>query len=54
LRWHGDLGANPDYLNNAPSICSPRELAGHRCQAIRENDEDVTLFANGRSTARVS
>jgi DNA-binding transcriptional LysR family regulator len=38
------LCASPDYLNSAPSIRSPRGLAAHRCLAIRENDEDVTLW----------
>ncbi len=38
------LCASPDYLENAPGIASPRDLAGHRCLAIRENDEDVTLW----------
>lgn len=38
------LCASPDYLNSAASISSPRDLAGHRCLAIRENDEDVTLW----------
>jgi len=38
------LCAAPDYLDNVPAIHSPRDLAGHRCLAIRENDEDVTLW----------
>lgn len=38
------LCASPDYIDNAPSIGSPRDLAEHRCLAIRENDEDVTLW----------
>ena len=38
------LCASPNYLDSAPSIGSPRDLAGHRCLAIRENDEDVTLW----------
>jgi DNA-binding transcriptional LysR family regulator len=41
-RWI--LCASPDYLDAAPTIRSPRDLAGHRCLAIRENDEDVTLW----------
>jgi hypothetical protein len=32
------LCASPDYLDEAPRIRSPRDLAGHRCLAIREND----------------
>lgn len=38
------LCASPDYLDTVPGIHSPRELAEHRCLAIRENDEDVTLW----------
>jgi DNA-binding transcriptional LysR family regulator len=38
------LCASPDYLDSAPGLSSPRDLAGHRCLAIRENDEDVTLW----------
>jgi DNA-binding transcriptional LysR family regulator len=38
------LCASPNYLDNVRSIGSPRDLAGHRCLAIRENDEDVTLW----------
>ena len=38
------LCASPDYLDNVPGIRSPRDLADHRCLAIRENDEDVTLW----------
>lgn len=38
------LCASPDYLATAPTVSSPRDLAQHRCLAIRENDEDVTLW----------
>jgi DNA-binding transcriptional LysR family regulator len=38
------LCASPDYLDNASTIRSPRDLPDHRCLAIRENDEDVTLW----------
>jgi DNA-binding transcriptional LysR family regulator len=38
------LCASPAYLDAAPAIRSPRDIAGHRCLAIRENDEDVTLW----------
>lgn len=51
------LCASPDYIDNAPSIGSPRDLAAHRCLAIRENDEDVTLWRfNGprQETVRVN
>jgi DNA-binding transcriptional LysR family regulator len=38
------LCAAPAYLDAAPPISSPADLAGHRCLVIRENDEDVTLW----------
>jgi DNA-binding transcriptional LysR family regulator len=38
------LCASPAYLDNAPPISAPADLAQHRCLAIRENDEDVTLW----------
>jgi DNA-binding transcriptional LysR family regulator len=38
------LCASPDYLDNEPAVAAPRDLVGHRCLAIRENDEDVTLW----------
>ena len=38
------LCASPTYLDNAPPISAPTDLAQHRCLAIRENDEDVTLW----------
>jgi DNA-binding transcriptional LysR family regulator len=41
------LCASPDYLDAVPDIRSPRDLAEHRCLAIRENDEDVTLWRFG-------
>jgi DNA-binding transcriptional LysR family regulator len=38
------LCASPKYLDSAPPILSPADLAQHRCLAIRENEEDVTLW----------
>ena len=38
------LCASPKYLGSAPPISSPADLAQHRCLAIRENEEDVTLW----------
>jgi DNA-binding transcriptional LysR family regulator len=36
--------ASPHYLAERPAPREPKELAGHRCIALRENDEDVTLW----------
>jgi DNA-binding transcriptional LysR family regulator len=38
------LCASPAYLDSAPSVSVPADLAAHRCLVIRENDEDVTLW----------
>ena len=38
------LCATPQYLDSALPILSPADLAKHRCLAIRENEEDVTLW----------
>lgn len=38
------LCASPKYLDLAALISSPADLAKHRCLAIRENEEDVTLW----------
>jgi DNA-binding transcriptional LysR family regulator len=38
------LCASPKYLDSAPPILSPADLTQHRCLAIRENEEDVTLW----------
>ena len=38
------LCASPRYLDSAPPISAPADLAQHRCLAVRENDEDVTLW----------
>ncbi len=52
------LVASPGYLRGAPSIDTPRDIADHRCLALRENDEDVTLWRfshqqEGNATIRV-
>lgn len=36
--------ASPRYLAERPAPREPKELAGHHCIALRENDEDVTLW----------
>ncbi|OLP53039.1 LysR family transcriptional regulator [Rhizobium rhizosphaerae] len=41
---HRLLCASPGYLARAAPILSPADLARHRCLAIRENEEDVTLW----------
>jgi DNA-binding transcriptional LysR family regulator len=38
------LCAGPGYLEAAPPIKTPADLARHRCLVVRENDEDVTLW----------
>lgn len=38
------LCAGPGYLEAAPPIQAPADLALHRCLVVRENDEDVTLW----------
>ncbi|MFZ2994804.1 LysR family transcriptional regulator [Sphingobium sp.] len=38
------LCASPSYLEMNPPIRQPEDLQGHRCLALRENDEDVTLW----------
>ena len=38
------LCAGPRYLEAAPPVSSPGDLARHRCLVVRENDEDVTLW----------
>lgn len=44
------LCASPDYLEGRPAILTPEDLMAHRCLALRENNEDVTLwrFSQGR------
>ncbi|MET3614252.1 DNA-binding transcriptional LysR family regulator [Rhizobium aquaticum] len=38
------LCASPHYLASAAPISEPQDLVRHRCLAVRENDEDVTLW----------
>ncbi|CAM3449143.1 LysR family transcriptional regulator [Paracoccus nototheniae] len=44
------LCAAPGYLKNHPAPASPGDLAAHRGLALRENDEDVTLWRFTRGT----
>lgn len=36
--------ASPSYIAEHPSIIEPDDLQQHRCLALRENNEDVTLW----------
>lgn len=36
--------AAPSYLGNNPAIADPEDLLAHHCLALRENNEDVTLW----------
>ena len=36
--------AAPSYLASRPAPAEPKDLAGHDCIVLRENDEDVTLW----------
>ncbi len=51
-RW---LCAAPSYLAHSAPVTTPQDLRAHRCIALRENDEDVTLWRftadDGASTA---
>jgi DNA-binding transcriptional LysR family regulator len=50
-RW---VCASPDYLRRRTIPGGPRDLPGHACLCLRENDEDVTLWRyrrGGRSGA---
>lgn len=38
------LLASPEYLRSAPSLIHPKDLDNHRCIALRENDEDATMW----------
>mgnify|MGYP003626424728 CR=1 FL=1 len=38
------LLASPNYLRVAPPIKTPQDLVKHQCLALRENNEDVTLW----------
>jgi len=52
------LCAAPAYLQANPHIATPMDLTAHRCLALRENNEDVTLWrfthpTSGKSTIRI-
>jgi DNA-binding transcriptional LysR family regulator len=52
------LCASPAYLASAVPIERPIDLASHRCLALRENNEDVTLWRfnhpqDGKTTVRI-
>jgi DNA-binding transcriptional LysR family regulator len=50
------LCASPAYLERAGTPQMPRDLLAHTCLALRENDEDVTLWtfhAEATGTVRV-
>lgn len=52
------LCASPRYLEQAPPVESPADLARQRCLVVRENDEDVTLWRfsrgpRGAATVRI-
>ncbi|MDV7103268.1 LysR substrate-binding domain-containing protein [Vibrio sp. TH_r3] len=38
------LLASPDYLSRAPLLDTPKDLGNHRCIALRENNEDATMW----------
>lgn len=38
------LCAAPAYLEGSPPLATPHDLIDHRCLALRENNEDVTLW----------
>ena len=38
------LLASPEYLKSAPAINCPADLVRHQCIALRENNEDVTMW----------
>lgn len=46
------LCASPAYLEQAPPIEEPADLARHRCLVVRENNEDVTLWRFTAAGAR--
>lgn len=38
------LLASPEYLQSAPPLEAPKDLELHSCIALRENDEDATMW----------
>lgn len=52
------LCATPAYLAKAGALSHPMDLADHQCLALRENNEDVTLWrfthpTDGKTTVRI-
>ncbi|WP_420967644.1 LysR substrate-binding domain-containing protein [Bradyrhizobium sp. B120] len=45
------LCASPAYLKHRGTPAGPQELRGHQCIALRENEEDVTLWRFSRRRA---
>jgi DNA-binding transcriptional LysR family regulator len=55
---HRILCAAPEYLERSAPIEKPEDLVSHRCLALRENNEDVTLWRfahpkHGKVTVRI-
>jgi len=55
---HRIICASPFYLQSHSEIVEPEDLRGHHCLALRENDDDVTLWRftharRGSSTVRI-
>lgn len=46
--------AAPSYLERRPAPKEPKELAGHDCIVLRENNEDVTLWRFQKRRAEVA
>ncbi|MGX9418112.1 LysR family transcriptional regulator [Vibrio sp. RC27] len=46
------LLASPNYLNSSKPLEEPNDLEHHRCIALRENDEDATMWRFCDTTTR--
>jgi len=46
--------AAPGYLARQPALRKPPDLAAHQCIALRENEEDVTLWRFRKNRSEVS
>lgn len=46
------LLASPAYLESAPVLEQPKDLEQHRCIALRENDEDATMWRLTHTTTK--
>lgn len=46
------LLASPAYLESAPALEQPKDLEQHRCIALRENDEDATMWRLTHTTTK--